>query len=46
MNQRWRARRDLYRPADEVINTREYEITETRSDQIVKGSSPRITTLS
>ena len=36
MNQRWRARRDLYRPAGEVINTREYEIAETRSDRIVK----------
>ena len=36
MNQRWRARRDLYRPAGEVINTREYDIAETRSDRIVK----------
>jgi hypothetical protein len=36
MNQRWRARRDLYRPDGEAINTREYEIAETRSDRIVK----------
>jgi len=37
MNQRWRARRDFYRPAGEEINTREYEIAGTRSDRIVKN---------
>ena len=36
MNQRWRNGRDLYRPAGEVIQTREYEIHETKSDTIVK----------
>jgi hypothetical protein len=36
MNQRWRQRRDTYRPAGEVINTRSYEIAETNSDRTVR----------
>ena len=36
MNQRWRLRRDTYRPAGEVINTRAYEIAETHSDRVVR----------
>ena len=36
MNQRWRQRRDTYRPAGELINTRSYEIVETNSDRIVR----------
>ena len=34
--QRWRNRRELYRPAGEVIRTREYEIVEISSDRIVR----------
>ena len=36
MNQRWRNRRDSYRPASEVINTRAYEIAQTDSDRLVR----------
>ena len=36
MNQRWRLRRDSYRPAAEVINTGEYEIAQTNSDRLVR----------
>ena len=36
MNQRWRLRRDTYRPAGEVINSRAYEISETNSDRVVR----------
>jgi len=33
--QRWRNGRERYRPARETIATREYEITETQSDQLI-----------
>lgn len=36
MNQRWRNRREIYRPAGELIDSREYEICETSSDRIVR----------
>ncbi len=37
MNQRWRERRDSYRPAGEVINTSAYEIAQTHSDSLVRA---------
>ena len=37
MNQRWRLRRDTYRPAGEVIDPRRYEIAQTNSDSLVRG---------
>jgi hypothetical protein len=36
INQRWRHRRESYRPAGEPIVTKEYEISETRSDRLVR----------
>ena len=39
--QRWHNRRDFYHPAGEVICTREYEIVEIGSDQIVRDSISR-----
>ncbi len=37
MNQRWRNGRDWYRRPEEVIPTRDYEITEVTSDGIVRA---------
>lgn len=37
VTQRWRARRDLYRPAGEVIRTADYEVSEIANDGPVKA---------
>jgi hypothetical protein len=36
-NQRWRAHRDSYRPAGEVIDPRAYEVAEISEDRTPKG---------
>ena len=36
-NQRWIERRGIYRPADEVINTRRYEVSPIQGDAIAKA---------
>lgn len=37
MNQRWRSRRDSYRPPEEPIRTREYEVAELVGDKLAKA---------
>lgn len=37
LNQRWRARRHLYRPAGEIISTHRYEVAEIPDDLTAKG---------
>lgn len=37
MNQRWRDKRDSYRPAGEVIATSEYEVAPIAADKVARG---------
>lgn len=37
MNQRWRTRRESYRPADEPIDTRRYEVAEIATDSVARA---------
>src|SRR5205085_8204988 len=36
INQRWRERRATYRPAGEIISTREYEVAEISDDKTAR----------